>query len=132
MINRYDTSATPCDHLPVHPSVNARVKDALQEHRVDLDPVNRPLRFREAQRALAGLASPLPYSGSRHESLEQFPSQLPRPRRLVEVPPTHPKRSVKPRYWRMTKDPFEGHGSEVSISLQHDPEVMANPCALLP
>ena len=119
---RYDKPTTPCDRLLAHPSVNARVKEFLQEQRAGLDPVELLHRVRDAQAALASLASPQLANGPRHESLEQFLSQLPRLWRLGEVRPTHSKRTTKPRHWRTRSDPFEGVWSDVLLWLQHDPD----------
>ncbi len=122
---RYDKPATPCDRLLAHPSVNTQVKSTLQEHRAALDPVELLYRIREAQAALASLASEQLAVGTRNESLEQFLSQLPTLWRLGEVRPTHSKRSEKPRYWRTRQDPFEGVWSDVLVWLQQEPDVTA-------
>ncbi len=122
---RYDKPATPCDRLLAHPSVNTQVREALQKHRAELDPVELLHRIREAQAALACLASAQLAVGTRNESLEQFLSQLPTLWRLGEVRPTHSKRSAKPRYWRTRQDPFEGVWSDVLVWLQQEPDVTA-------
>ncbi|MGH9461205.1 MAG: integrase catalytic domain-containing protein [Vicinamibacteria bacterium] len=122
---RYDKPTTPCDRLLAHPSVNKEVKEALQEKRLRLDPVELLHRIREAQLALADVASQQLAAGSRHESFEQFLSQLPRLWRRGEVRPTHSKRVAKPRYWRTRKDPFEGVWSEVLLWLQQEPDATA-------
>jgi hypothetical protein len=122
---RYDKPATPCDRLLAHPAVEKRIKESLRERRSKLDPVELLHRIRDAQAALADLASQELVAGPRHESFEQFLSQLPRLWHLGEVRPTHSKRQTKPRYWRTRKDPFEGVWSRVLIWLQEDPDATA-------
>lgn len=118
MSKRYDKPATPCDRLLAHPAVDATVKEALRERRSKLDHVKLLHRIRDAQAALADLASQQLTPAPRHDGFEQFLSQLPRLWRLGEVRPTHSKRKAKRRYWRTREDPFEGVWSEVSFWLQ--------------
>ena len=122
---RYDKPATPCDRLLAHPAVNTKVKDALQERRSKLDPVELLHGIRDAQSLLADVASQQLAAGPRHESFEQFLSQLPSLWRRGEVRPTHTKREAKPRYWRTRKDPFEGVWSQVLLRLQQQPDATA-------
>jgi hypothetical protein len=122
---RYDKPATPCDRLLAHPAVNTAAKEALQERRSKLDPVELLHRIRDAQSALADVASQRLAAGPRHESFEQFLSQLPTLWRRGEVRPTHSKRQAKPRYWRTRKDPFQGVWSDVLVWLQQDPDATA-------
>ena len=122
---RYDKAATPCDRLLAHEAVGTEVKDALRAHRATLDPVALLHGIREAQAALAALASPGLRAGPQRESLEQFLSQLPQLWRFGEVRPTHAKRPAKPRTWRTRKDPFAGVWSDVLYCLQQEPDATA-------
>ena len=81
--------------------------------------------IREAQSALAALATPGLGVGPQRESLEQFLSKLPQLWRLGEVRPTHAKRPAKPRTWRTRKDPFVGVWSTVLLWLQQEPDATA-------
>ena len=122
---RYDRPATPCDRLLTHPSVDDRIKEALQHRRARLDPIELLHRIRDAQAALAGLADPPRASGPHPEGLEAFLSRLPSLWRLGEARPTHTERCAKPRPWRTRKDPFEGVWPEVLLWLQHNPDATA-------
>ncbi len=122
---RYDRPTTPCDRLLAHDAVRPEVKDRLLWHRDRLDPVALLHGIREAQAALAALASPALSDGPQRESLEQFLSQLSQRWRLGEVRPTHMQHTAKPRTWRTRKDPFEGVWSEVLLWLQQDPDATA-------
>jgi len=122
---RYDKPATPCDRLLAHEAVSTEVKDALRAHRATLDPVALLHGIREAQAALAALATPGLGTGPQRESLEQFLSKLPQLWRLGEVRPTHAKRPAKPRTWRTRKDPFVGVWSTVLLWLQQEPDATA-------
>ena len=122
---RYDKPATPCDRLLAHEAVTPEVKDTLRDLRVRLDPVELLHGIREAQAALASLASADSSLGPQHDSLKEFLSRLPELWRLGEVRPTHAQRSMKPRHWRTRKDPFEAVWSEVLNWLQHEPDATA-------
>ena len=122
---RYDKPATPYDRLLAHPDVKPEVKEALQVKRSKLDPVGLLHGIRKAQSALADVASQHLASGRRHETFEQFLSQLPSLWRQGEVRPTHSQRQAKARDWRTRKDPFEGFWSGVLVWLQQNPDATA-------
>ena len=122
---RYDKPMTPCDRLLAHEAVGVEVKEALRAHRERLDPIELLHGIREAQAALAALASPTLGSGPQRESLEQFLSHLSQLWRLGEVRPTHSLPPAKLRTWRTRKDPFDGVWSEVLLWLQQDPDATA-------
>jgi hypothetical protein len=121
----YDPPATPCARLLAHPSVPEAVKGRLRSERDRLDPLELLHRIREAQAALAALASGDQGSGPGRERLEQFLAKLPQLWREGEARPTHRQGPAQARTWRTRKDPFEGVWSEILMWLQADPEATA-------
>ena len=122
---RYDKPTTPCDRLLADESLDAATKSALRQHRATLDPVALLHHIREAQSALAALASLESSSVPARESLERFLSSLPTLWRQGEVRPTHLPKAKRTRTWRTRRDPFEGVWSDVLAWLQAEPDVTA-------
>ena len=122
---RYDKPKTPCDRLLGHDAVSDQAKETLRDTQSKLDPLALLHGIREAQAALAALASPELGMTPQGESIERFLSQLPKMWRLGEVRPTHARRATKPRYWRTRKDPFEGVWPDVLSWLQKGPDATA-------
>ena len=125
VVKRYDRPATPCERLLADSRVDPEIKAALRERRAVLDPLSLLHRIREAQGALAALASPETAGAPARESLEQFLASLPTLWRAGEVRPTHAPKAKRKRTWRTREDPFEGVWSEILLWLQHEPEVTA-------
>jgi len=122
----YDPPVTSCDRLLKHPLVDDQIKEKLRLQRKQLDPVELLHRIRQAQSALAALASnDSSPQGQGRESLEQFLAQLPRLWQSGEVRPTHHAHSTKPHNWRTRKDPFENVWHDVLRWLQSDPDITA-------
>jgi hypothetical protein len=121
----YYKPATPCERLLEHPKVADAVKDQLRAERERLDPLELLHRIREAQAALAALASGELGNGPGRESLEQFLAKLPEMWRGGEARPTHRREAPQPRTWRTRKDPFEGVWPELLLWLQAEPEATA-------
>jgi hypothetical protein len=108
-----------------HPVVANAVKDQLRAERDRLDPLEMLHRIREAQAALAALASGELGNGPVRESLEQFLAKLPEMWRDGEARPTHRREAPRPRTWRTRKVPFEGVWPELLLWLQEGPEATA-------
>jgi hypothetical protein len=121
----YHPPATPCARLLAQASVPEAVKEKLRSERDRLDPLELLHRIREAQAAVAALASEDPGGGPGRESLEQFLAKLPKLWREGEARPTHRQGPSRPRTWRTRKDPFEGVWAEILLWLQEDPEATA-------
>jgi len=121
----YFKPASPCDRLLEHPSVNDNVKKDLPLELARLDPVELLHCIRQAQSALAALASSDPDRASGQESLDQFLAQLPRLWQSGEARPTHRSAPPNTRHWRTRQDPFEGVWSRVLHWLQEDPDATA-------
>jgi len=121
----YHPPATPCARLLAQASVPEAVKEKLRSERDRLDPLELLHRIREAQAAVAALASEDPGGGPGRESLEQFLAKLPELWRAGEARPTHRAAPAKPRTWRTRKDPFEQVWPEILLWLQADPEATA-------
>ena len=122
---QYHQPATPCERLLAHPAVATTVKEALRAELAALDPLALLHQIREAQSALAALASGELGHGPERESLDAFLAKLPELWRAGEVRPTHRCTSSFPRTWRTRKDPFEAVWSEILLWLQEDPESSA-------
>lgn len=121
----YFPPTTPCDRLLEQPSVAREVKKALESERAKLDPVELLRGIREAQKALAALASTDSASGPGRESLDQFLAKLPRLWQSGDARPTHRRLPSKPRHWRTRKDPFEAVWADVLHWLQEAPDATA-------
>lgn len=122
----YHRPKTPCARLIAHAVVDDEIKKELRSQRDSLDPVELLHRIREAQSALAALASgSSPTEGPGRDTLDQFLAQLPRLWRSGEARPTHRTQPARPRYWRTRKDPFETVWLDILAWLQHDPEATA-------
>ncbi len=72
---RYDRPLTPCQRLLDHPAVAEKVKERLRASRSKLDPLFLLSEIRQAQSALATLASPEERSKVQKDDLSQFLSQ---------------------------------------------------------
>src|SRR5262249_29235978 len=81
----YYPPATPAARLLAHASVTDDIKERLRSERDQLDPLALLHRIREAQAALAALASADQESGPGRQSLEQFLAKLPELWREGEV-----------------------------------------------
>src|SRR5262249_52707240 len=121
----YHRPATPCERLVEHPAVSDAVEDQLRAECDRLDPLGLLHRIREAQAALAALASGELGNGPGRESLEQFLAKLPEMWRDGEARPTHRREAPRPRAWRTRRDPFEGVWPELLLWLQEEPEATA-------
>ena len=83
VIKRYSPPATPCgrvmpsNRVMQHDEISATVKKELREYRAGLDPVALLQSTREAQSALAAMASPMPQETGYGESLDRFLARLP-------------------------------------------------------
>jgi hypothetical protein len=121
----YYKPATPCERLLEHASVLEATKEKLRTEASRLDPLELLHRIRDAQAALAALASGQMGSGPGRESLKQFLAKLPELWREGDARPTHRQGPAKLRTWRTRKDPFEGVWSEILLWLQEDPEATA-------
>lgn len=121
----YFDPATPCDRLLERPDVDDEVKQTLRTEREQLDPLALLQSIREAQSALAAIASGDAVKETDNASLEQFLAGLPHLWESGEVRPTHRRREDQPRYWRTRKDPFAGVWSEILLWLQDEPDASA-------
>ena len=121
----YHQPATPCERLLAHASVAEAAKEKLRSEGGRLDPLELLHRIREAQAALAALASGESGAGPGRESLEQFLAKLPELWRAGEARPTHREGDRPPRSYRTRKDPFEGVWADILLWLQEDPESTA-------
>jgi hypothetical protein len=123
----YYPPATPCTRLLAHPEVDDKTKEILCRQRSQLDPVQLLHRLREAQAALAALASSDGSTeGPGRKTLDQFLSQLPQLWRSGEVRPTHRAHSgMPPRHWRTRRDPFEAVWFDILAWLERDPDATA-------
>ena len=121
----YLPPATPCDRLLSHPGVDSNIKKMLRDEREHLDPMALLHSIRQAQSALASLASPDQVTETQERELDQFLAQLPRLWQQGEVRPTHRNPSSRPRTWRTRKDPFDGCWSEVLTWLEKEPDITA-------
>jgi hypothetical protein len=121
----YHPPATPCDRLLAHPSVDAKVKEALRMQRDHLDPVELLHRMRQGQSALAALSTGEPSTGPDRQSLNEFLVALPQLWRSGEARPTHRKPEEKPHHWRTREDPFREVWTELLLWLQDQPDCTA-------
>ena len=106
VIKRYSPPATPCDRLMQHDAVSVKMKAALSEYRVKLDPVALLHAIREAQSALAAVTCPAIRPTPSGESLEQFLAKLPDLWRQDAAHTSRKRRVQPPRTWRTRPDPF--------------------------
>jgi hypothetical protein len=121
----YLQPATPCERMLEHPGVAMSVKESLRSEREQLDPMALLHGIRQAQSALASLATPNQVTDNQERELDQFLAQLPRLWQQGEVRPTHRHSPSRPHDWRTRKDPFEGEWSEVLSWLEKDPDATA-------
>jgi hypothetical protein len=121
----YSQPTTPCDRLLEHPGVDIRVKELLRAERDMLDPMALLHRMRQAQSALASLASSGEVTDQQAQELDQFLAHLPRLWKQGEARPTHRKAPAQARDWRTRKDPFEGVWSDILAWLEKEPDATA-------
>jgi hypothetical protein len=121
----YHPPQTPVDRLLGHSLVSAETKQALRTQRAKLDPLKLLQHIRDAQAALAALASPAKLEGPGRSSLAEFLAQLPRLWQAGEVRPTHRRTAGPARYWRTREDPFHDVWAEVLLWLQAEPDATA-------
>lgn len=121
----YTPPTTPCDRLLKHPKVDTRAKEMLRADRDALDPMALLHEIRQAQSALASLASAGEVTDEQEQNLDQFLAQLPRLWEQGEARPTHRQAPAPARHWRTRKDPFEGVWSEILTWLEQDPDMTA-------
>jgi hypothetical protein len=109
-----------------HPNIQESTKSTLRFGSLKLDPVHLLHQIRDKQAALAALTSPdYPATGPGRQSLEKFLSQLPILWKYGDARPTNSRKTLKIRYWRTRKDPFEEVWAEVLIWLQREPDTTA-------
>lgn len=121
----YSPPMTPCDRLLTHPGIDERRKKNLRIERASLDPMSLLHRIRQAQSALASLASPGEVTDVQEHDLDKFLAQLPRLWQQGEVRPTHRKAPPNARDYRTRKDPFEGAWPQVLTWLEKEPDATA-------
>ena len=121
----YSPPMTPCDRLLAHPEVEERLKNNLRIERANLDPMSLLHGIRQAQAALASLASPGEVTDVQEHDLDKFLAQLPRLWQQGEVRPTHRKVPSSARDYRTRKDPFEGVWPKVLAWLEKEPDATA-------
>ena len=108
-----------------HEAISEVAKATLSETRAVSDPVVLLHTIREAQSALAAIASPKIRATPRGESLEHFLARLPDRWRQGEAGSSQPAKVRAPRTWQTRGDSFEGVWCEVLGWLQEDPDASA-------
>ena len=119
---RYDRPLTPCQRLLDHPAVAEKVKEGLRATRLQLDPLLLLSEIRQAQSALATLASPEERSKVQKDDLSQFLAKLSHLWREGDANPTRRPKRKRRRWWRTCPDPLEHVWPAALTYLQDHPD----------
>lgn len=122
----YFPPATPCERLIASNAVSEERKQRLTRQKADLDPVRLLHSIREAQTALAALASTSTGDPPVSKSLQEFLTQLPYLWHQGEVRATHRPQPARPRTYRTRPDPFASVWPELLGWLQQEPDSTAS------
>nr|WP_244195480.1 hypothetical protein [Caballeronia arationis] len=124
----YLTSATPCDRLLAHDSIDSAIKEKLKAQFEGLDPVRLLQEVRMAQQILSEFAA----QGIRAEAapaeesdIAVFLTSLTAAWRDGEARPTHRKQPKAKHWWRSRVDPFADAWPVIEGWLVAEPTVPA-------